>query len=576
MPEVAFKSETLRLSGLEKEIVVREQKAAIAEAIQKTNNVTAVTARVLAARGFVPGKELDEYLDPKLQSGLPDPDLLKNLNPACALVQQVVATKKPIAICCDFDVDGMSGGALLSRFFLDAGVPNKVFVPDRFKDGYGLNEAMVETIASEGFGLLITVDYGTTNARELELARSLGVPTIVIDHHHVEAIPPADVFVNPQQQGCNFAGGTLCAAGLVWYFIIGLKRVLSGAATLDVRDYLDLACLGTICDMVPLRGPNRVIARKGLERLTVTKRAGLRALKAVVGIQKAVTCGHVGFGIGPRLNAAGRMLTGDVVIQLLTTTDSKKASRISKRLNKLNKERQDIEKHIKEIAVDRVTGQSELPSGIVVWDREFHTGVIGIVAQRLVEAFYRPSVVCGEDNGLYKGSVRGIRGFSVVEALAELKEYLIKFGGHDGAGGFSIEPERMEAFAAAFNVFCAKKLATIETMPTVLADTELTMRELSGDVIEEFIACAPFGIGNPAPTVMLRDIEIYDVQVLKNEHLKLQVTDGKIGVPAVLWKVPEHPAVAKGNRVDMAVRPEFNVYGGQKTIQLNIQAISLR
>ena len=257
---------------------------------------------------------------------------------------------------------------------------------------------MVEEIAAGDFGLLITVDYGTTNDKELTLAREHGIPTIVIDHHHVETAPPADVFVNPKQEGCNFADATLCAAGLVWYFIAALRKSLPAAKELDPREYLDLACLGTICDMVPLIGANRVIALKGLERLNVTRRAGLRALKDVVGIKKEVTCGTVGFGIGPRLNAAGRMVNGELVIQLLTTTDSKKAKRIAKRLHKLNAERQDIERAIKDEAVERVAESATVPDGIVVWDKEFHTGVIGIVAQRLVETFYRPSIVCGEDD----------------------------------------------------------------------------------------------------------------------------------------------------------------------------------
>jgi single-stranded-DNA-specific exonuclease len=467
----------------------------------------------------------------------------------------------------------MSGGSLVSRFLLDARVPNRVFIPDRFNEGYGLNTRMIDEIAEQKFGLLITVDYGTTNGTELEYARSLGIPTIVIDHHHVESNPPADVFVNPQQDGCNFADGTLCAAGLAWYFIIALSKRLPSAKQLDIRDYLDLACLGTICDMVPLRGPNRVIARKGLEKLTTTRRAGLRALKDVVGINKDVQCSHVGFGIGPRLNAAGRMESGELGIQLLTTTDSRKAGRLARRLNKLNQERQETEREIKDLAIERVSSLTTLPSGIVVWDEAFHTGVIGIVAQRLVENFYRPAAVCGKDGDLFKGSVRGIKDFSVVQALSDLQQYLIKFGGHDGAGGFSVAEGRISDFAAAFDSLCEERLKTIETQPSVLADTDVSFAELNAQVVHDIMGFAPFGIGNPAPVVTIRDVEVLDVQVLKGEHMKIQLGEAGFKVTGLFWKVAEHPAVFPGSRICVAGRPEVNEFGGNKTLQLNIQAI---
>lgn len=556
-----------------REIRVREQLADEAEKIAAESGLAVVTARVLAARGFTIGKDLLDYLEPTLQRGLLPPSDIKNLSKAVSLVAQVVASKKAIAICCDFDVDGMSSGSMLSKFFLDAGILNKVFIPDRFKDGYGLNESMVREIAEQEFGLLITVDYGTSNSAELAIANSLNVPSIVIDHHHVESVPPATVFVNPQQDGCNFANATLCAAGLVWYFIIALAKELPQAKGIDPREYLDFACLGTVCDMVPLRGVNRVIAKKGIERLTQSKRAGFVSLKEVVGIKKEVRCSHIGFGIGPRLNAAGRMVTGEVVIQLLTTNDSRKASRLAKRLDKLNKQRQAVEKGITATAIARVDALKNLPDGLLVWDKGFHTGVIGIVAQRLVENFYRPAAVCGEDDGVFKGSVRGIKGFSVVEALSALQDYLLKFGGHAGAGGFSIACDRIEDFALAFETYCAKALQTIETTPTILADTEICLNELNAKVISEFASFAPFGIGNPAPTVAISDLEIYDVTILKGEHLKVHFTDGKIKIPGLLWKTASHPCVEVGKRVRIAGKPEVNSYNGNASLQINLQAI---
>ncbi|NDC38988.1 MAG: hypothetical protein EBZ48_13215, partial [Proteobacteria bacterium] len=311
-----------------KVIKLRRQQREQADSIEKKFNLSPVAARVLAARGYKADDTLRHYLSPTLKEGLPEPGKLKGLKEACVLVREVAEKGGRVAIACDFDVDGLSGGAQLCHFLTTANIQAKVFVPDRFEDGYGLNEKMVETIAEQGYRLLITIDYGTTNTKELTLAKKLGLATIVLDHHHVgEHSPPCDVFINPNQRGCGFADRILCASALTWYFIMGLRQKIEAAKNIDVRSYLDLACLGTICDMVPLVGANRVIAKRGLEILAQSQRPGLVALKQVIGIKDSISCFDVSFGIGPRLNAAGRMVHGDVVIDLLTTSDPQTAQR---------------------------------------------------------------------------------------------------------------------------------------------------------------------------------------------------------------------------------------------------------
>ncbi|MCB0354570.1 MAG: hypothetical protein KDD64_13635, partial [Bdellovibrionales bacterium] len=362
-----------------KSIRLRDQVEPRSEEIGREFGLSPLTARILAARGFEPSVELKNFLEPSLREGLPHPAALKGLKEACEVVREVAESGGTIAIACDFDVDGLSGGSLLYSFLRECKIRSRVFVPDRFEEGYGLNERIVREAKANGHSLLVTVDYGTTSTKELSLARELGLKTIVIDHHHVQEAPVCDVFINPKQEGCGFAGETLCAVGLVWYFTLGLKRVLSGIDSVDPKTFLDLACLGTICDMVPLNGPNRVIAKRGLELLAQSTRPGLVALRNVIGAHSKLSCSHVSFGIGPRLNAAGRLVSGELVVELLTTEDSKKAEKIAKRLDKLNKERQTIEEQVKEGAVQKLEERGELPSGIVVWDREFHTGVIGIV-----------------------------------------------------------------------------------------------------------------------------------------------------------------------------------------------------
>ena len=558
-----------------KKIRLRAQEPVIAEAIERSHTTSSVAARILAARGFEPGKKLDTFIAPSLRDGLPEPGDLKNLNQAAQLIAAVVAKKQKVAIACDFDVDGLSGGAQLVHFLRAIGVQCKAFVPDRFSDGYGLNEKIIRQAAQESFALLIAIDFGTTSSHELSLAADLGIKTVVIDHHHVgKNVPSCDVFINPQQKGCGFAEGIMCASGLAWYLLIALKNHIPAAAKIDLREYLDLACMGTICDMVPLTGANRVIAKRGLEALTTSNKVGLRALKNVIGIKRAVTCYDVSFGLGPRINAAGRMVHGEMVIDLLTTNDSEMAARLAARLNKLNSERQDTELLVKDRAIEFVHTQKSLPAGIVVWDKDFHTGVIGIVAQRLVERFYRPSAVLGVDTpGIYKGSVRGIKGFSVVEALADVGANLIKFGGHDGAGGFSVAENKLEDFKTAFEATCAERLKQIDTEPSVDADTEIELHEVSKGLVNELQRFAPFGIGNPGPTLLARNVHVIEVRDIKGAHLKVHLSDGTRHISGLMWRTTEHPALYPHAKVNIAFRPEISSFNGIEEVQATLQAV---
>jgi single-stranded-DNA-specific exonuclease len=570
----AHKTESQVTAKAHKRIRLKKQSEKVAREIESSIKVNPVTARILAARGFKPNADLQNFISPTLKEGLPDPSELKNLDAACALIRHVHESGKGIAICCDFDVDGLSGGSIVHDFFKRANVASKVFVPDRFVDGYGLNENVVRQIAQDGFGLLLTIDFGTTNAKELSVARDLGLKTVVVDHHHMSAeAPPVDVFINPHQDGCGFAAATACAAGLAWYLVVGLRRefALQG---FDPRDSLDLACLGTICDMVPLIGMNRVIAKRGLEKLTETNRAGLRALRNVMGVRGVVGCTDVSFGIGPRLNAAGRIVHGELVVELLTTDDSSKADKLARQLNDLNAQRQDIESAVKSEAIAQIEKDPEHRWGLVAWNQEFHTGVIGIVAQRLVEHFYRPAAVMGMDvPGVFKGSVRGIKGFSVVEALAACGKYLIKYGGHTGAGGFSVKESDLLSFRDAFNSECEARLKDIETVPYIDADTEATLDEVSVSLVSELKNLAPFGVGNPNPHLLVKSLRVVEVRDIKGAHLKVLLSDGKRFVQGIMWRQTSHPAIRPNAYVDIVFRPETNTYNGTTELQANLQAV---
>jgi single-stranded-DNA-specific exonuclease len=326
--------------------------------------------------------------------------------------------------------------------------------------------------------------------------------------------------------------------------------------------------------MVPLVGLNRVIAKKGLELLSETRRPGLRALRNVIGIKGNVGCSDVSFGIGPRLNAAGRIVHGELVVDLLTTKDSNKADKLARQLNDLNAERQNVEQAVKQEAISLVEKSGGPDWGLVVWNPEFHTGVIGIVAQRLVEHFYRPSAVMGMDTpGVFKGSVRGIKGFSVIETLAACRDHLMKFGGHEGAGGFSVKEENLETFKKKFVAECKKRLEKLEVVPFVDADTETNLNEITVDLVNELSSLAPFGMGNPAPTVLLKNLRVVEVKQLKGLHLKALFSDGKRFISGVMWRQPSHPSLKPNNQVDIVCRPEVSTFNGTIELQANLQAV---
>jgi single-stranded-DNA-specific exonuclease len=536
-----------------------------------------VTAKILSARGFKVDKTLEDYIEPTLSKGLPNPDDLVGLDKAVKIIIETLNGNESIAIACDFDVDGLSGGAQAYDFFNSIGLKSKVFVPDRFEDGYGLNEKIVRTAHSEGYKVLLTIDYGTTNIKEIQLAKELGMKTIVVDHHHVAEIrSQPDAFINPNQDGCGFAGKIMSAAGLVWYLIIGVNKSLEANKKIDPKNYLDLACLGTICDMVPLLGVNRIIAKKGLEQVTQTKRTGLNALKNIAGIKSKVNCHDIGFAIGPRINAAGRMLNGSVVIDLLTTDNSDLSDKLAGKLNRLNSDRQDTENLVKEKAIEQIKKRGILESALIVWDKDFHTGVVGIVAQRLVEIFYRPSVVLGVDNdGIYKGSVRGIKGFHVAESLAAVGDCLIKHGGHSGAGGLSVKPEKLSEFVERYKEYCQKILKTIETIPYIECDAEVILDELDLSLCEELQNFSPFGLGNPTPVLFSRGLKVLEVILLKKAHLKVILSDGSKHLSCLMWRTTSHPALKVGSIVNIAYKLDKNTFNGRTDIQATLQAVEL-
>ncbi|NMC64085.1 MAG: hypothetical protein GYA55_13055, partial [SAR324 cluster bacterium] len=422
-----------------------------------------------------------------------------------------------------------------------------------------------------GYKVLVSLDFGTTNLAELELARSYKMKTVVIDHHYVGEIENnADIFINPWDDESVFGGGRLCTSGLTYIILDSYKPLRQRQAAFPSDELLALATLGTICDVVPLEGLNRCLAKKGLLALAQSKSPGIRALREICDIEDVLSY-DVAFRIGPAINAAGRMKTGDLAFKLLTATNSEMAYKIAGQLIDLNEERKSEVLRILETAETTVFKKDELPDGIVVWAEEFSIGVVGIVAQRLVERFRKPAAVFGKTlDGAFGGSLRTVEGVSIINILNELRPILIRGGGHAMAGGCLVRPEDMEEFARAFDAKCKEKIGTKIFEPAFDADLEIRLDDISVELVQGLRALEPFGAANPVPRFLLRNLKIGDIKRLRDEHLFLTVSNGELVYPAVLWRLRNHEHIQIGDTVDTTCTPYINKQG---KVQLSVEGI---
>ncbi|MBM4298686.1 MAG: single-stranded-DNA-specific exonuclease RecJ, partial [Deltaproteobacteria bacterium] len=458
-------------------------------------NTSPLLSRILALRGFANCEAAKTYLSSSLRDDLPSPFAMADMEPAVERIVFALTRKKQIAIWGDYDVDGTTGTSVLVSFLREIGAAPVYHVPHRIDEGYGLNTEGLRRLKEQGVDLVVTVDCGISNAREVAAAREFGLDIVVVDHHQPpDEFPAAVAVINPHRKDCGFPDKGMCAAGLAFYLVIGLRARLrdtgwfQNSAPPDIRHYLDIVTLGTIADMVPLKGVNRTLTKRGLAELANSTRAGVVALKRVSGIAAgAVSAGQVGFRLGPRINAAGRVDYGIKVVELLTTESSAIAQRIAEELEAHNQERRAIEAEVLEQALaqaERAMNGGARHS-LVLAGAGWHPGVLGIVASRIVEKFYRPAVVIGFNDGMGKGSARSIRGFHMVEAFRRCAEHLEKFGGHEYAGGLSVKAEKLPDFAEGFEIVARSCLAPDDLSPLLEADAQLDLADIGLPLLQQ-------------------------------------------------------------------------------------------
>ncbi|MHB8058041.1 MAG: single-stranded-DNA-specific exonuclease RecJ [Desulfuromonadaceae bacterium] len=541
--------------------------------------VCSATALILVGRGIDTVEAGRQFLSPAF-STMSDPFLLKGMQ---AAVERVIRARKAgenVCIYGDYDVDGISGTALLVSFLRRVGLTCHYFIPNRFDDGYGLNVDALQRIIDSGAELVISVDCGITSLAEAHFCRRAGVDLIILDHHTPgESIPEAVAVVNPLQHGCSYPFKMLAGVGVAFNLLVALRsrmrqeQLFGSGDEPDLREWLDLVALGTIADVVPLVGQNRTYAFYGLQKLADTSRPGIAALKKVAGVTGGVTCGQVGFRLAPRLNAAGRMESAVPGVELLLGADAEACSLIAGELDTANAERQNVERTILEEAVALVDGSGNYPAckSIVLASSAWHQGVIGIVASRLVERYHRPTIMIAIDNqGNAKGSGRSIPGFHLLEALTDCSDHLGRFGGHRYAAGVGLQVEAIGAFTAAFEVAARRILGDSELVPTLDVDCDVCPADVDEALVHELKRLEPFGAGNPEPTLMMRGVTVVERRIVGDGHLKLRVAAAGHVFSAIAFRQAEYPT---DGMLDIAFYPELNVWNNSTTLQLRIKAI---
>lgn len=541
--------------------------------------ISPLLARLLTLRGYTDADTARRYLSSSLSKDLPSPFEMAGMDAAVRRIVDAIKNKQQIGIWGDYDVDGTTGASVLVSFLREIGAAPIYHVPHRIDEGYGLNSAGLAQLKNRGVDLVITVDCGISNAREVAVANEIGLDIVVVDHHQPpDELPAAVAVVNPHRHDCTFPDKGMCAAGLAFYLIIGLRAKLREqgwfARTVDpdIRRYLDIVTLGTIADMVPLRGVNRTLIRRGLVELAGSTRPGVVALKQVSSIGAGeVSAGQVGFRLGPRINAAGRVDYGIKVVELLTTESNDVALRIARELDDHNNERRALEAEVLQKALAQADSQFDggKRHSLVLAGEGWHPGVLGIVASRIVERFHRPTVVIGFNRGEGKGSARSIRGFHMVEGFRRCAARLEKFGGHEFAGGLSIKSESLQPFAEAFEAAARQALAQEDLWPRLEIDAQLEFAAIGLPLLRELEVMQPFGIGNPEPVFMTTGAEVCERKVFSaGVRLRLRQAGRVIG--GVIFGASEEFPGVPGERIDVAYRLSENEWNGASSVELKI------
>jgi len=540
-------------------------------ALSSALRIAQPAAGILVHRGLGDPAAARRFLQPSLDE-LHDPLTMRDMPRAVARLREAIREGQKILIYGDYDVDGTTSVVLLTKAIELAGGASSYYVPNRLKDGYGMRPEVVEAAAAEGVRLIVSVDTGIRAAEVVRRANELAVDVIVTDHHLPETeLPPALAVLNPNRPDCPYPEKNLCGAGVAFKLAQALLATLPWPAEKARRvceSFLKLVAIATVADVVPLTGENRIMVKHGLDGLGAVRNAGLRALLDVAGFpgNTVPTARQVAFQIAPRLNAAGRMDTAMAVIELFLTGDPARARELAQQLDGQNAERRQVEDEIRDTCERQAVDESS--AALVYYDENWHRGVLGIVASRLVERLHRPVFVLGRnpEDGLAQGSGRSIPAFHLLEAMEAMPDLFVRFGGHQYAAGVTLEAARIDEFRQRFNAYAAARLSPEDFLPRMDVDAVVELGDLADAAVQEVLALAPFGHGNPPPLVAALDVEVASQPVvMKEKHLRVTMRQNGRALALKAWNFAGRAGeMAPGARVDITFTLEEDAHSAAR------------
>jgi len=559
---------------------IKKPDMALSQSLALQLKIPTLIAQLLVNRGITDGMSADNFLHPDI-SQLHPPDKIPGIAESVQRIRQAIKNHEKIVVYGDYDVDGITSTCLmyLCLKHLDADV--SYYIPRRFEEGYGLNNESLAELKRQGCDLLITVDCGISSIKEVKFANESGIQVIITDHHEPShTIPPAYAIINPKLKNSEYPFDALAGVGVAFKLAQALMDDFGVESESFLLNHLDLVALGTLADIVPLTGENRIIAFLGLNALNKSERAGIKALCAVSGVaQGSIGSWTVGFQLAPRLNAAGRMNTPLKAVELMLADSYEKAYEIAQKLDNANKERQSIERLIVDNAKKQVEQLDlEKVKALVISDKGWHSGIIGIAASKIQEQFYRPTVLIAIEDDMGRGSARSIPEFDIHEAIEKCSNLLERFGGHKAAAGFTIRKENIEKFRNDFLKIASETLTKEDLQSKLEIDASVSLSDLSLDVVEMFSSMEPYGLGNPQPLIAVNGLSMSGLPRVVgkgNEHLQAYVTDEKIVMKFIAFNMAklERELSAKDVKVDLACHPSINLWNDRKSVDLKIEDI---
>ncbi len=566
---------------MKKRWVIEERDHALESYLSRELHIAPLVSRILINRGIKDVLSGNEFLQASSSSQI-DPFLLNDMEKAAAFLIQAIHEKKRILVYGDYDVDGVTASALYLEFFRKLGAEADLYIPDRFREGYSLNEAAVHKARSRGFDIILTADCGTSSTLPVRLAQGLGMEVIVTDHHEPpEELPQAFALINPARHDSTYPFRGLTGVGVAFKLAQAVCHLLETQGKRSERhalsSYLDLVALGTVADVAPLTGENRVFVKEGLALLTAEKRTGIAALKEVSGIAGGeVTGGTIGFILAPRINAAGRLSRADMAVRMLTTGESQEARGIAVSLDQMNQERQRIESRIRDEVREKIAGEIDIHKEkvIVMASQEWHQGVIGIVASKVVDEFYRPCVLISlQEDGSGKGSARSIPRFNIYKGLEACSDLLERFGGHKYAAGLTIKSVNIPLLRERLSAVITERLEEQDLTPQIILDAEITLDEISFPLLKEMTLLPPYGMANPEPVIVTKGLRIVEPRIVGKDHLKMKLKKGRVYLDSIGFSMGSayNDIITSGREIDIAYTPELNFWKGTYGVQLRLK-----